>query len=123
MPVNKAGQHITPDRLAIATGSVALLGEFLMPLELLPACSLDSPVLWVGVVPMLCGLILEIAAVREMRRTGTATRPHGNRPTWLRQAGPVESKSILYWRAAHSCRLDAYAQPRLDGAGYTYAVA
>jgi protein-S-isoprenylcysteine O-methyltransferase Ste14 len=62
-----------------------LLGEFVIPLELLPPFSFSAG-LWGGLFLSLCGMALEIAAARELHASGTTTRPHA-KPSHLVTTG------------------------------------
>jgi len=87
---------LTPDQLAAAAFLLSLLGELVIPIELLPALSLESAGLWVGLIIALAGLATEIAVASCLHRAGTTTKPRAA-PTTLVTTGPFRwSRNPFY---------------------------
>jgi protein-S-isoprenylcysteine O-methyltransferase Ste14 len=85
-----------PDAFAALAMALALLFEWLAPVQVLPAGSPVSVVSWVGVAVALAGLALEAMAARELAGQGTTTRA-GEDARVLVTTGPfVRSRNPFY---------------------------
>lgn len=89
-------RRLTPDAYAAAAMVVAIAGEVLLPLALLPPAAVTSPVSWAGGLVALVGLALETAAAQALTRAGTTTRPNAA-PDALVSGGPFRwSRNPFY---------------------------
>jgi protein-S-isoprenylcysteine O-methyltransferase Ste14 len=55
----------------------AIVGEWLVPLTLLPTAGIFAPLTFIGLAAIAAGLALEIAAARALTAIGASTRPNG----------------------------------------------
>lgn len=65
----------TPDLYAAALAALALAGEWLLPLNVLPPMSLLGWASWAGAALAVAGFALELAAGRALAGAGTSVRP------------------------------------------------
>jgi protein-S-isoprenylcysteine O-methyltransferase Ste14 len=68
---------IPPDGYAAVAIVLVVALEWIAPLSLLPDRALLSPLTLIGLIIAIGGLVLEVAAARELARSGTTTRPNG----------------------------------------------
>jgi protein-S-isoprenylcysteine O-methyltransferase Ste14 len=80
-------KSLPPDAFAALAIALALLLEWVAPVQVLPPASLLGVVSWVGVAVALGGFALEAMAARELSRAGTTTRA-GEGATVLVTSGP-----------------------------------
>ncbi len=86
----------TPDAFAALAILATLLGEWLLPLPILPPASVTGPATLIGALIAIAGLSLEIAAARALARANTPTRPN-QPPTALVTSGPfAHSRNPFY---------------------------
>jgi protein-S-isoprenylcysteine O-methyltransferase Ste14 len=76
-PHNSDPMPLPPDAYVGIALVCAVIGEFALPLGLLPAASLVSPVTLIAAVLVVCGFAFEIAAARALAGGGASTRPNG----------------------------------------------
>jgi protein-S-isoprenylcysteine O-methyltransferase Ste14 len=80
-------KSLPPDAFAALAIALALLGEWVVPLHVLPAASPVSVVSWIGVAVAAVGFVLEVLAARELVGAGTTTRA-GEGAAVLVMSGP-----------------------------------
>lgn len=86
----------TPDAFAALALLATLLGEWLLPLPILPPASLTSPITWLGILLAILGFTLELSAARALASARTPTRPNAT-PTALVTTGPFRwTRSPFY---------------------------